>query len=332
MSASIKDIVEITGLSLGTVSNYLNGKKIKEANRLLIESAIKQLNYRINYFGRNLKTNRSYTIGVTVPKIDDLFVIKVVSKLEEELRSNGYAVIICDVAANRDAEREIYDFLIQRRVDGVIIFPFSIEGASIEVFSANDIGVVAIDNVYKDIDVDTVVCDNYAMSYEAVAHLVGKGHKKIGGLFGPAGVYSADERLKGFRQALIDNGIAYDESLIRRGEYAIEDTATILATDLLSADLTAVFASNYFFTLGMVVACNLMDKTIGKDVSLVGFDNLFVDNLIKPRLTIMAQDIPAIAHKACEILMSKIEGGDCGSKGIVKVRGAMIPGLSVLEI
>ena len=112
--ANIHDIVNLTHLSLGTISNYLNGKKIREKNRIAIEEAIKQLNYKVNSFGRVLKTNHSSVIGIMVPNLDDPFAPKLISSMERYFRESDYAVMICDTLGDKDIEKQVIDFFIEK--------------------------------------------------------------------------------------------------------------------------------------------------------------------------------------------------------------------------
>ena len=104
MGATIKDIAKRTGLGLATISSYLNGGNVREKNRIKIEEAIKELHFEVNEVARGLKTNRTKTIGIVIPELNNIFFAEIITEAEDILRSHGYATIICDCRS--DIERE----------------------------------------------------------------------------------------------------------------------------------------------------------------------------------------------------------------------------------
>ena len=123
MAATIKDIARETGLSLATISKYLNGGSLREKNRLLIEQAIQKLDYHVNEYARGLKSNKSRSIGVVIPELSNLFVTQIISVIEGVLQSQGYSIIICDCQTDPERECQAVQFLLDKRVDGIINMP-----------------------------------------------------------------------------------------------------------------------------------------------------------------------------------------------------------------
>ena len=125
MAATIKDIAKKTGLGVATISSYLNGKHVREYNRIKIEAAIEELHFEVNEVARGLKTNSIRTIGVVIPELGSLFFTEIISKASQVLRQYGYATIICECHNQKEEEREAIQFLQKKRVDGLLISPVS---------------------------------------------------------------------------------------------------------------------------------------------------------------------------------------------------------------
>ena len=128
MAATIKDIANHTGLGLATISAYLNSGNVREKNRAKIELAIKELNFEVNEVARGLKTNRTHTIGVVIPELNNIFCTEIITGMEDILRKKGYATIVCDCRTDKKLEREAVDFLYRKRVDGIINMPVDSTG------------------------------------------------------------------------------------------------------------------------------------------------------------------------------------------------------------
>lgn len=127
MAATIKDIARETGLSLATISKYLNGGSLREKNRLLIEQAIQKLDYHVNEYARGLKSNKSRPSAV-VSRLSNLFVTQIISVIEGVLQSQGYSIIICDCQTDPERECQAVQFLLDKRVDGIINMPVCTDG------------------------------------------------------------------------------------------------------------------------------------------------------------------------------------------------------------
>ena len=141
---TIIDVAKKAGISKSTISRYLNGGAVKETNRRKIEKTIKELNYNINPMARGLKTSKSYTIGVIIPNITDLFVTYIIQSCEDYLNGLGYSIILCDAKEDIEIEKKRLEFLKRKRVDGIIIQPCTDQGEHI-INASKEIPVVLID-------------------------------------------------------------------------------------------------------------------------------------------------------------------------------------------
>ena len=193
MAATMKDIARRTGLGLATISSYFNGGNVREKNRIKIEEAIEELHYEVNEVARGLKTNATKTIGVVIPELNNIFCAEIITGMEDILRSHGYATIVCDCRTDKKLEREAVEFLIRRRVDGIINMPVDETGAHLKRFQKTGRPIVLIDRRIQGIPCDSVLVDNQKAAEEAVELFIEKGHRNIGIIGGPEGIFTAEE-------------------------------------------------------------------------------------------------------------------------------------------
>lgn len=333
MKPTIRDIQEKTNLSLSTISNYLNGKAVREKNRILIEKAVQELDYKVNQFGRSLKTNRSNTIGVLIPALYSAFTVKIVMQIEDMLRKEGYGIIICDSRNNPRTESEGIDFLLDKRVDGIITTPCDLSGKQLERAKEEGIPVVLMDQITSDFDTDAVVINNRNASKLAVKELVNHGHTRIGMVSASPKFYTMRERIEGFREALADHQIAFEEELIPVVDMSVDGGYEGM-TRLLSLKErpTAVFCANSEITLGVIKKLYEEDLQIGKDISLIGFDYTDYMEIVRPQLTYIAQPMERIASEVTELLLQGIREPENDRVSVVKLPVTVEYGASVASI
>ena len=177
--STIKDVARRTGLSLSTISKYLNGGNVREENRLAIDAAVAELGFSVNVFARSLKANRSMTVGVLLPTISSPFFGRVVASLELILRRSGYECFVCSYDFDREQELGKLAFLARYHVDGIVYVPEHATAEELRV-RVGTIPVVLIDRSLENAQYDTVVVDNLNAVYMAVEHQIGRGHRPIG--------------------------------------------------------------------------------------------------------------------------------------------------------
>ncbi|HBQ64591.1 MAG TPA: LacI family transcriptional regulator [Clostridiales bacterium] len=324
------DVAKQTGLSIATVSKYINGIRVKESNAARIQQAIDELGYRVNMIARGLKTNRSMTVGVLIPSLVNLFSTSIVSAIERVLQENGYSTFICDYNSDPEMEENRFRFLMDKSVDGIIIMPTSIPETSLDRAVQSGIPLVSIDRPLE--GTDTVLVDNFLASYEATQHLIQAGHRRIGIITGPGTIYTARERYRGYMQAMKDSGIDPDPACIRQGDYELPG-GHALTREILdhTEPPTALFVTNYEMTLGAVIALNEMNVSIPRDLSFIGFDNLEMAQIIKPRLTIVMQPVALIGKTAADLLLRRLSGDMQDFPVLHRLKTELIPGDSVIQ-
>ncbi|MBQ9064595.1 MAG: LacI family DNA-binding transcriptional regulator [Blautia sp.] len=334
MAATMKDIARVTGLGLATISSYLNGGNVREQNRVKIEQAIEDLHYEVNEVARGLRTQATRTVGVVIPELNNVFCSQIITGMEDALRSEGYATIVCDCRSDTGLEKEAIDFLVRKRVDGLVIVPTDIQGRNLREFLKSEKPLILIDRRIQGIHCDSVLVDNRSAASEAVLHLIKKGHRNIGIIGGPRDVFTSQERLDGYAAAHRMAGIPVQESLIMHGDYTIRSGARGIQK-LISRNphMTAVFVTNYEMTMGAVIGLNELSLKFPQDISIVGFDNLEFARACSPSLTIVSQPTVEIGEKAAEIMLCRLSSsGQDEEPKIIRLGTKLIEGRSVADI
>ncbi|HBN81298.1 MAG TPA: LacI family transcriptional regulator [Ruminococcaceae bacterium] len=310
MSATIKDIARETGLSIATISKYMNGATLREKNRVAIERAVKKLNYTVNEYARGLKSNKSRTIGVVIPELSNLFVTQIITKMEDILRAQGYSVMICDCHTDEKLECEAVRFLMGKMVDGIVNMPICRDGRHLKPALEKKIPIVLVDRTVDALTglADSVLIDNAAAAKMATSYLLERGHREIGIIIGPEGVFTTTQRLKGYFDAFGTRGLTPDEANIQHGDYMLQGGYESMRRLLAEKKCTAVFVTNYEMTLGAVIAINEAGLKIPEEISIIGFDNMDLSRITHPRLTIVTQPLEQIGTQVAKLLLEHLTG------------------------
>lgn len=204
-----------------------------------------------------------------------MFCTSIVANVENILQQYGYSTIICDYREDINLERQKLEFLLNKLVDGFIYMPLGNHAEFVSQIIADDLPLILIDRPLAGVACDTVLVDNLNASYHAVEQLIVLGHRRIGIIGGPESIYTAQDRLKGYRRVHEDFNIAIDETLVLAGDYSVESGYRLMG-EFLRRPLppTAVYVTNYEMTLGAVMALNESQTRIPDEISVIGFDNL----------------------------------------------------------
>ncbi len=308
--ATIKDVAQRAGVAISTVSKYINGGTVHEDNAEAIRKAIAELDYRVNPFARNLKTQRSPSIGILLPDMTAPFYGTVVSALDRALRERGYHTLISCYGSNHGLERDNLHFLITNGIDGLVYMPENLSADEFYELSANsNIPMVQVDRIIPGLNSDAVLADNAGAVYQAISGLLEKGHKRVAIITGPKSVFSAKERLVGYLRALSDHGILYDDELVISGKNTFT-TGYRGYEKLLSLEdrPTAVFTTNYDITMGLLTATREQGLRIPEDLDIFGFDCVEVCAMLKPPLPVVHQPEQEIGQMAAAYLIDRLSG------------------------
>lgn len=308
--ATIKDVARMAGVSASTVSKYINGGHLRQENAESIRSAIATLDYRVNPFARSLKAQRSRSIGILLPDISAPFYGSVLTTLDRSLREHGYHTLISCYGSNHGLERDNLSFLITNGIDGLIYIPEDLTADEFYELTANfSIPTVQVDRVVQGVASDAVLVNNTEAVHRAVSCLIARGHRRIAAITGPKSVLTAKERLVGYLRALSDHGILYDDALVISDE---NDFATgyrgFDALMQLPDRPTAIFATNYDITIGLVTAAREQGIRIPEELDIFGFDCVEICTMMKTPLPVVHQPEQLIGQTAATYLIERLEG------------------------
>ena len=332
MAATMKDLSRETGLGLATISKYFNGGTVREKNRVLIEAAVKKLHYVPNEVARSLKTQHSRVIGVIIPELSNAFITSIISSMEDILRKHDYAVIVCDCRSDPKREKDAVEFLLHRRVDGLINMATDTTGAHLKAPLASGIPVLLIDRLIESLrgKVSAVIIDNVHAASQAVEKLTGLGHRQIGLVLGSPNLYTTNQRLTGYLNALNEAGIKPTEEYIRYGDYTM-DGGYQAVLDLLKLKNrpTALFVTNFEMTLGTMLALQHNGVRVPEDLSVIGFDKLELFGEIFPNLTLIRQPQLSIGRESANLMLNMLSNEESGGCRIVTLTTELTEGSSV---
>jgi DNA-binding LacI/PurR family transcriptional regulator len=328
VAATIRDVAEYSGLSLGTISKFINGGPVKEKTRLKIEEAIKKLKFKPNNIAKGLRNARTFTVGVLLSKLHSSFDGTIVSALEEYLLPLGYSIIVSHCHENAEREIEKIKFLLKHMVDGIVLMPFSASGRQIEVLKESKTPFVLIDQIFRQYKTDGVVLDNAGAVAKPVETLLQMGHRDIAIITGNKALYTSKERLAGYTTAMNRHGVPIREEYVRNGDYTI-DGGYAATLDLLKLKKppTALLASNFDITIGAVMAIHFLHKEVPRDLSLIGFDRFPLTNVISPPLSIISQPMEEMGRNAGRLLFKRISGDYTGYPELIVHQ----PGIELTE-
>ncbi|MBN2652379.1 MAG: LacI family DNA-binding transcriptional regulator [Spirochaetales bacterium] len=302
---TMREVAKMAGVSIATVSKYLDGIKVKDINKERIEKSIETLGYRRNEIARGLKTRKSYTIGVLVPSFKHVFFMEIISSLEDYLQARGYSAIICSYKESPEEEDKKLSFIANKMVDGIIVASTGKNNDKIEKIS-RQIPTVLIDRLPEGMELDSVSIDNFKAGYEAAKILIEKGHTNIGLISAAEVADTLRKRHEGFIQALKDNNIKINEKKIGYSNLNFSEAMTASQKILSEKDRpTALVVANYDMTIGAIMAINKLGLQIPEDISIVGFDNLELSKIIKPELTIIEQPVKVIGETAGRLILER---------------------------
>ncbi len=333
MAATIRDITKMTGLSLATVSKYLNGGNVLPENRKLIENAIAELHYEVNEIARGLATNCTKTVGVLIHNLENIFAGTIIAHIEDILRQHDYGTILCDCRGDKALEEQEIKFLLNKRVDGIITIPTSGNSAYLKNVVERQIPLVLIDRTFEDNNFDCVLVDNSNASFKAVSALIEKGHAHIGIVCGDDSQYTARERLLGYYRALEASNITLELDFVKRGSLSVEHGYQA-TKDLLTMNPrpTAIYLSNYEITLGAIVAMNELSISFPDDVSIIGFDNMMLSQVVKPKLWMVVQPMEEIAVTAANMMLDRLRGTLSDEAVRINLNTSLLIGESVKQL
>jgi DNA-binding LacI/PurR family transcriptional regulator len=323
---TMRDVAKAAGVSLMTVSRVVNREPaVTPETAARVERAIRQLGYQRNDMARHLrrKGQGTQTIGLLVDDLANPFFSALARAVEDEARLRNYVVLIGSSNDDLLREREVVSAFCARRVDGLIVVPVGGNHRYLRAQLTAGTKVVCVDRPADNLEVDTVVVDNRNGAHQAVAHLLGHGHRRIGYLGDHRNIWTLKERYAGFCDAFADLGLTPDQALVRHGLRSGDEAAHAAADLMRSArPPTAVFTTNDLITIGAI-------QGLGEGaarVAVVGFDDFALAERVNPPVTVVAQDPVALGATAAQLLFARIGGDTSPPRDVVLLTRLVVRG------
>jgi DNA-binding LacI/PurR family transcriptional regulator len=308
MKATIYDIAKEAGVSIATVSKVINGKgRISVETRSAVLGIIERLDFQPSVIASALTGKKTFTLGLLVPDVSNPFFAEIARAIEDQGHQLGYSVVMCNTD-NKDEKIERYiSLLLQKSVDGIIIATGIEKKEILEQLLSNGLPIVLIARELPLIAVDTVVVDDYAGGCMAANHLLQIGHTKIAFLAESQKVSSSRERMRGFRQTMLDAGLTLNEQWLKVCDYKVED-GNRKTLELLQEDHrpTAIFACNDMLAVGALQAAKEMRINVPSELSIISFDNTILCSVTNPPLTTIAQPMEQMGKLAVALIVENI--------------------------
>lgn len=318
---SIKDIAELSGVSVATVSRVINNNgRFSEKTKLKVLKAIEETGYKMNYSAKSLRMNKSFSIGILVPDIRNFFFSSVVQKIEEILFEKGYSTIICNTARNEKKEVAYLQMLQGKGVDGLIVIS-GVEAFEFEYSSSvKQIPYICIDREPKQKEKTIFISsDHYNGARLATEKLVLSGCKQPVIAMYTQNSSSSIERFKGFKDALKQAGIPFDsEKNVVKFDHNSDSFSTRLKKFIKkNPDVDGIFSINDTIALDILMLAPSLNKAVPKQLKLIGFDDIPCAGYSTPGLSSVKQDAVAIARSAVDSLLLLLSQPNQTGKSIV---------------
>ena len=313
MRTTIKDIAAKTGLSVTTVSLVLNNRpsKISQETRELVLKTAQELCYRPNQLAVGLIKKRTKTIGLILSDIRNSFFSTLAKGVEDECWKNGWTVFLCNTSDLHERDMAYIDLLASKGVDG-IIYCMSMD-SDVDKFQESqtllhrlNLPYVMLDRTCNLPGISSVKVDHFTGGLLATRHLLELGHREIACVTGPTHLEDSMARLEGYKAALEEWDVPFDPSLLQEGSYDMASGIAAMEA-LIPRRPSAVFAFNDMMAYGVYKALKHHGLSIPRDISVVGYDDIFSSEILEVPLTSIHQPVRRMGAAAVRKLLSIIE-------------------------
>jgi len=309
---TIYDIADQLGVSPATVSRALNDNpSISISTRKKINSLAEKLGYRHNHFASSLRLQKTHTIGVILHELNSYFITSVLAGIEKIATEAKYNLIIAHSAENPNLEAANARDLFHKRVDGLIAsLSFETEDVThFKQFQSKNIPIVFFDRVFETSDTAKVIINNFQAGYDATAHLINQGCKRVAHITSSLKRNVYAERKRGYKQALEDHKLKFDEKLVIIDGFK-EDDAIRSAKRILSMKNLpdGIFITNDFCAAVVMQILKDAGIRIPKDIAIVGFNNDSIGKIINPKLTTINYPGFEMGQVAARTLINHLKG------------------------
>jgi len=317
---TIKDISKEVGVSINTVSRALNDKPdINEKTKEKILQKAKEMGYVKNTFASMMKSQKSKIIGVVIPDSSNPFFSEVFKGIEEEARKSDYQTMIINTEGKYNLEEKAISTMIERRVDGVLLFPMQNNYTDIEKLLSEKYPLVLVGRGVENWNVDEIYNNEVKGGYLATKHLIDKGCNRIVMISAEKFNTAARDRENGYMKALKESKLSYQKieniNKIHEGLY-IEEGKKIIENILMRETIDGVFCYNDLIAYGVIKELKENNKKIPEEIKVVGYDDIRFSKIFSPSLTTVSVNKEKMGKEAFNMLLRRIENIDSTTMNI----------------
>ena len=305
----MRDVASTAGVSLKTVSRVVNGEAgVSPATAARVAAAIARLGFARNDLARSLRHGRAGAVGLVIEDVANPFYSAIARVVEDAAHARGHILITGSCEEDPERERQLVQRLLRRLVDALIIVPAGEDHRYLLGDIQAGTPVVFVDRPPRGIDADVVLLDNFGGARAGVEHLLAHGHRRIAFVGDPPQLYTAGERLAGYRAALAAAGVGEDPALERGSHDAAGAERAVRDLLALPADRrpTALFCANNRNTVGALRALRDHDEP----VALVGFDDFELADMLSVPITVVRHEAEELGRLAVELAYARLAGDD----------------------
>ncbi|WP_352418850.1 LacI family DNA-binding transcriptional regulator [Proteiniborus sp.] len=300
MTATIKDVAKMAGVSISTVSRVINNSKpVSTEIRQKVLDVINELGYKPNEIARTLVTKKSFLIGVIVTDLGDSYIAQLVRGIEEVGKMYDYDILLCSTYGDKATEIKFMQLLSRKQVEGIILVSDSLNDEIDNQLKDFKIPFVYLNRYFYTEDFPTVTIDNLEATYEMTNYLINLGHENIAYVSSSKEDYSLELlKLEGYKKAISENE-GYEENIFYAKGRNIEDGYEVCRDIMVSnSDITAIFCGHDELAIGVLNYLYDNNIEVPDKVSVAGYGDIKTASIFRPRLTTIKEpfyDIGAVA-------------------------------------
>ena len=315
---TLEDIARKLNISVSIVSRALNNKYgVKKATREMVKKAAEEMGYQPNAAARSLATRKTATLGVVLASMADYYSTAIINGMEFMASKTGYSLLFSNSFEYHDDRDILNKMVFSQRVDGLIIVGSKIsQNPMIDELLDKGIPFVLLERNHGDPRSNCIWVNNIIGGYSATRHLIDKGHTRIAHIGGPQNLQTAIDRLEGYKKALLEAGLPYEEELVIPKTY-IWDGGYQAAKELLAQTprCSAIFAANDPMAYGVLFAAYEAGLSVPRDLAVIGYDDLEFSEIMQPPLTTLRQPRFEMGEKAVSLLATVLKKNLSGGEG-----------------
>jgi LacI family transcriptional regulator, galactose operon repressor len=311
LKVTMKDIAKNLNTSINTVSKALRNKDdVNQETKELIIKEANRIGYNIHSIKNNNDARARACIGLVVPDCSNPFFAQIIRSAQQTIETKNMMTLLCDTNESYIKESNYIDTLIYEKIAGVLLCATQTHDEDIKKLKDSNTPFVLIGRFFEDIETDYVISDDYVGSYQATEHLLRLGHKNIVFINAKSYVSSAKYRLKGYLDAFKNHGLEVNPNYIKESETTVESAYSVMKSIFLEGlEFSAVFTFCDLMLFGVYKAISEFGLSCPKDISLVGFDNIFYSEIHSCPFTTINQQKENLGTIGAELLLEKIISG-----------------------